>query len=256
VAGAAATGVMSAPAAAASGGVPPYVTEEFSWTGVYFGGHLGYGWADWDGTLETTAGCPTSCVVNSSYSNPNRTLSGDGIFGGLQGGFNWQTRSGVVLGVEADVSWSDVSGTATYDTDLDGPSIWSKKHDLSIDYFGTVRGRVGYGFGRVLPYVTGGLSWGHTNGDLAVTYIRNGVTPGTSYASTSENHFGWSAGAGVEIAVTENVTVKAEYLHLDLGKQDYLFKGECYCGVPFDTDSFPSDLTVDTVKVGINYLFN
>jgi len=261
VAGAAA----GVPAAAADldigggyGGAPAYVAEEFSWTGVYFGGHVGYGWADWAGTLTTTAGCPDSCVFNASYSNPDRTLSGEGIFGGIQGGLNWQTHSNVVLGVEADVSWSDISGTATYDTDLDGPSVWSKKHDVSIDYFGTVRGRIGYAVGRVMPYITGGLGWGHTSGDLAVAYIRNNVPPpeGTSYASTSENHVGWAAGAGVEIALTNSLTLKAEYMHLDLGKQDYLFEGETFTGAPFDTDSYPSDLTVDTVKIGINYLFD
>lgn len=255
-----AAGLLVAPVAAAEPGVgdtPDYVAEEFSWTGLYFGGHIGYGWADWDGTLETTAGCPNSCVVNASFSMPDRTIDGEGVFGGLQAGANWQLPNMFVLGVEADVSLSDIEGTATFDTDLDGPSVWSKRHDLRLDYFGTVRGRIGYAMGRVLPYVTGGLAWGHASGDLGVTYIQNGITPvGTSYASVDEMHLGWVIGAGAEVALGKSWTLKAEYLYMDLGKQDYLFEGSTFVDTPFDTDSFPSDLTVGTVRVGINYLYN
>lgn len=161
-----------------------------------------------------------------------------------------------MFGVEADISWADIDATGTFDTDLIGPSVWSKKHDLKLDYFGTVRGRIGYAMGRVMPYVTGGLGWGHATGDLAVTYIPPAGVGGTSYASVDETHWGWAVGVGAEVALTDNLTLKAEYMHLDLGKQDYLFEGECFCGVPFDTDSFPSDLTVDTVKVGLNLLYN
>jgi outer membrane immunogenic protein len=256
----AAAGVLVTPVAAADRGVggdpPDYLAEEFSWTGLYFGGHAGYGWADWDGKLETTAGCPDACPVDAGFTMPFHTLSDDGYIGGLQAGYNLQSASGIVLGVEADVSWADIDATGTFDTDKYNPSVWSKKHDLSLDYFGTARARVGYAMGRFLPYVTGGLAWGHTSGDLGVTYIPPAGVGGTSYASVDEMHLGWVIGVGAEIALAKNWTLKAEHLHMDLGKQDYLFEGSTYFDTPFDTDSFPSNLTVGTVKVGINYLYN
>ncbi len=242
-----------------------------TWTGFYVGAHAGYGWADWDGKLETTAGCSGTCpdfdpndpfpsYYTSGFADPNKTLSDAGWFGGGQIGFNWQMLNGVVIGLEGDVSWADINAGGTFDTDPNyKTSIWSKKHDLSLDYFGTARVRVGYAVGDLLPYVTGGLAWGHTEGDLAVTYIPPAGVGGTSYASTDETHVGWALGGGVEWALGQHWSLKAEYLHMDLGEQEYLFKGHCYCKdqngnfIPFNTDSFRSDLTLDTVRVGVNY---
>ena len=225
------------------------------WTGLYIGAHAGHAWGDWDGTLETTGG-------NVGYSNPNRSISADGWLGGLQAGYNSQFK-GVVVGVEADISWSDSDGSGTFDTDQTGPAVFSKKHDLSLDYFGTARVRVGLPTGHFLPYLTGGVAWGKTDGDLAVAYYPNPANPpfGISGASTREHHVGWTLGGGVELALGGNWSLKAEYLHIDLGKEKYLFKGEVFniagpgVGAPFNTDSFASDLTLDTVRVGLNYKF-
>lgn len=225
------------------------------WTGFYVGTHAGYGWGDWDGKLETTAGCPAACPPNkdAGYLNPYRTIDADGWLGGLQVGYNWRLQGPIVIGFEADISWTDMDGSGTFDTDKYGRSVWSKQHDLELDYFGTARVRLGYAAQSVLPYITGGLAWGKTSGDLAVTYIPPAGVGGTSYASTDENHVGWTIGAGVEYAISSNLSIKAEYLYVDLGDEDYLFKGETYTGLPFDTDSFASDLTFDVVRVGLNY---
>jgi outer membrane immunogenic protein len=231
--------ILSAPAKAG---------ESSNWTGLYVGAHAGYAWGDWDGTLATTAG-------PLLISNPDRTISDEGFLGGLQVGYNLQSN-GIVFGIEGDISWADIDATGTFDTDSGGPAVWSKKHDLSLDYLGTVRARIGLPIGHVMPYVTGGLAWGKTNGDLAVAYQQ---TPpavfGTSYASADETHFGWTVGGGVEMVLHGNWSIKAEYLHIDLGKEDYLFKGKVFNGAPFETDSFASDLTVDSVRVGLNYKF-
>jgi outer membrane immunogenic protein len=163
---------------------------------------------------------------------------------------------GIVVGIEGDISWSDIDATATFDTDKNGPAVWSKKHDISLDYFGTVRARLGVVTGSLLPYVTGGLAWGKTNADLAVAYIPPPPQlGGTSYASGDATHVGWTIGGGVEWKVASNWSIKAEYLHIDLGKEQYAFVGKVFNGAPFDTDSFPADLTVDTVRVGLNYKF-
>lgn len=252
----------------------PPVAPAFSWTGAYIGVHGGYGWADWDGNLGTVAGCNGPCPdfdpanppppnsYTTGYVDSSRSVSDEGWFGGGQLGYNWQ--SGVlVFGLEADVSGGNLDASGgPYDTDARlSNSVWSKEVDLSLDSFGTVRARLGYANGAVMPYVTGGLAWGKTSGDIAVTYTPNGhtnpnaVPAGTSHASVDETHVGWTIGAGVEWAFAQHWSLKAEYLHIDLGSEDYAFKGLTYAGAPFDTDNFKSELTVDTVKVGLNYNF-
>lgn len=238
-----------------SGSVFSTAALAHDWTGLYIGAHAGYGWGDWEGKLETSGNPPTK---DAGYADPFRSIDGDGWLGGIQAGYNWQLPSRIVVGFEADISWGDLEGSETFDTDKYDPWIWSKKHDLSLDRFGTVRGRIGYAMGSALPYVTGGVAWGKVSGDLAVAQSHDGaqaVIDGVSYASTSENHVGWTAGVGIEYALSENLSFKAEYLHLDLGTEAYLFKGECWCGIPFNTDSFKSDLTFDVVRVGLNYRF-
>lgn len=241
----------------------PAGAQDYNWTGLYLGTHVGYGWADWDGGLHTTAGCPSACPDDAGYTDPFRTLSDEGFLGGLQAGYNWQFQSRIVLGIEADITWADIDATGTFDTDKYNPSVWSKKHDLSLDHFGTARVRVGYAAGNLLPYVTGGFAWGKTSGDLAVAYYPPGAAEpyGISGASVKEAHTGWTVGGGVEWAITQSLSFKAEYLHIDLGEETYNFKGEVFnisgpgTGVPFDTDSFKSELTVDVVRGGINYRF-
>lgn len=227
--------------------------DEYNWSGFYIGAHGGWATGGWDGRLATTAGNPPP--DDAGFSDPTRTIDGDGYVGGGQLGYNLQFGS-LVAGVEADLSWTDLGGNETFATDKLGPPIWEKAHDLSLERFGTARVRLGYAIGRFLPYVTGGIAWGKTSADLGVAYIQNGTDyKGTSYASTSETHTGWAAGAGLEWMMRDNWTVKAEWLHIDLGEEDYHYKGETYFDTPFETDSFPADLTFDVFRVGVNYKF-
>jgi outer membrane immunogenic protein len=225
-----------------------------SWTGFYIGAHGGYGWADWDGYAGTTAGTNPVAVIDGA-NDPYASFSGDDWLGGGQIGFNMQSGQ-FVFGIEADNSWADID--AGGQLDAGGPlpaSLWEKQHDFSLDYFGTARGRLGVAVGQFLPYVTGGLAWGKTSGNLAVTYSNAAGPQGTSYASVDETHVGWALGGGAEVSLSDNWSLKAEYLHIDLGEQDYRFKGTTFTSQPFNTDSFKSDLTLDTVKLGVNYRF-
>ncbi len=140
----------------------------------------------------------------------------EGGFGGVQAGYNYDF-GGFVLGAEADVQFSGVEG--------DIPAVGS----ASLDNFGTVRARAGVALDRFLPYVTAGLAWGNATID-------------TSAGDLDDNYVGWTIGAGLEYAVTDNVTVKAEYLYTDYGSADF--------GTPLDFD-----LTSNVVRAGINFKF-
>ena len=161
---------------------PPPPAPAYDWSGFYVGVNGGGGWGH-------------------SWWNANTTgfpLSG-GQAGGTAG-YNWQTGN-VVFGIEGDLDWSGFDGSATTPGCPAGCST-------SDNWLSTVRGRVGYSFGRVMPYVTGGL---------AVGDIR-AATPG--FAGGEAVNPGWTVGGGLEFALPGNWTARAEYLHVGLGQFD------------------------------------
>lgn len=239
------------------------------WTGFYVGVHGGYSKGDWDGQLRSSAGTPTAPPTVIDINGEHRTLDADGWLGGLQLGYNRQIGN-FVLGFETDVSWSEFDGDATYRTRnfLTAPDqlYYDKEHKPKLDYFGTVRGRIGYAFGNFLPYATGGLAWGKTQEDMVVDQYASGpvwatgLTPNEASGHADERHIGWTAGAGVETKVGSGWSLKAEWLYVDLGKADYLFIGQhnngTFAGQSFATDAFPADLTFDVYRIGLNYQFS
>jgi outer membrane immunogenic protein len=188
---------------------PSVVTQAYNWTGFYIGANGGGGWG------------------YSRWQTPDHIGLSGGQAGGTAG-YNWQTGN-VVLGIEGDLDWSNLKGTATSTLCPNGCST-------SDTWLSTVRGRVGYSFDRIMPYVTGGLAVG----DIRAS------TPG--FSGDSSTNAGWTVGGGVEFALPGNWTAKAEYLHVDLGS----FNCGTSCGVlPNDNVSMHDNI----VRAGINYRF-
>ena len=252
----------------------PIAAAPYNWTGLYFGGHVGYGWGQWDGRLLTEGGGDPGFRPTNE-----RTLDGDGWFGGGQVGFNVQNGS-IVWGIEADISGSALKGEDTYDTWVQANSGWvetppqdhntasfSKRIKSELDYFGTVRGRVGFlASPTLLIYGTGGLAWGRTSSDVAVTMTSydHGISAGsrlTATGSARESHFGWAVGGGAEMMLSPNWTLKAEYLYVNLGDADYGYTGKIYgvdgkpTGAKYAGDGFSSDFDIHTIRLGVNYKF-
>jgi outer membrane immunogenic protein len=115
-----------------------------------------------------------------------------GLIGGTVG-YNRQFGPWV-LGVEGDLDWANIQGGGLCTFGCQTTDKW----------LGTVRGRAGYAIDRWLPYVTGGLAFGNFQASSPL---------GTG----STTNAGWTLGAGVEYGIVSNVTVKAEYLYVDLG---------------------------------------
>jgi outer membrane immunogenic protein len=199
----------------------------FTWTGFYVGGHAGYGWGDFGSEPTDAYGADKP----------------DGFFGGVQAGYNFQFDNRLVLGIDADASFGNLKSgyTAGFsDEDIE----LSFGHQLELRSFGTVRGRVGYAFDRVLPYATAGLGWARTELDFSNDVTMGGMPVISSAASDKQTLTGWTVGAGLEYAITDNITAKAEYLYTDLGSKDFDL------GTPVS-----ADLTLQTVKFGLNYKF-
>jgi outer membrane immunogenic protein len=181
----------------------PVVASVYDWSGVYLGVQGGYGWADADVTIFTAP--PTVGSVDL-----------DGPFVGALAGYNFQSGN-FVFGIEGDVnkSWIELD-------DDDG--------DAEIDWFGSVRGRVGYAWDRTLLFGTAGIAF--ASGEVSSIVV--GEDDDLSFT-------GWTAGLGVEHAFTDNWLGRAEYRYYDFGTED-ITRGEV-------------DLTMHTVSVGIAYKF-
>jgi outer membrane immunogenic protein len=194
---------------------PAAAPVAYNWSGFYIGAHGGYAWGDLNGNLAGLIGSQDI----------------DGGFGGGQLGWNWQAPgSPWVFGIEADASFASVGDTVA----VVGGSI-----DSDIDSFGTIRARLGYAVDRTLWYVTGGAAW--VNNEITVT------ATGIGSLSSSNTHWGWTIGGGVEWAFYDNWSLKAEYLYIDTSSENY-FTTILGTALSFDPD-------IHTVRVGLNYRF-
>jgi len=188
---------------------PPQAAPLYNWTGFYLGVNGGGGWG------------------RSWWQTQSIGIDLSGAEVGGTAGYNMQFGS-AVLGIEGDVDWSNLKGTSG--------ALACPGCSASDSWLSTVRGRAGYAFGGVMPFVSGGLAVG----DIRAS------APGFGGASTTNP--GWTVGGGIEIALPGNWTAKAEYLHVDLG---HLNCG-ANCGVgPTNNVSLHDDV----VRAGINYHF-
>lgn len=199
----------------------PVYKAVYDWTGFYVGGHVGYG----GGSL----GPGTNPLPEQGVFLPHSVT---GLTGGYQVGYNRQFANRVVLGIEAD---------ATFTSPLDGAALTPAPFDATIDYTGTLRGRVGYAFGRWMPYLTGGFAWGHT-------HVNINDAAGSLIAPIGQYHTGWTVGAGAEFAVSGNWSAKAEYSYIDLSRRMYDLSGFGMPGVNVDPH-------IHLLKLGLNYHF-
>jgi len=191
----------------------------YDWTGFYVGGHFGYG--------DASFGPGTNPIpLQGVFLPPSPT----GLIGGFQAGYNRQFSNRLVLGVEADSS---------FPSPIDVPRLAPAPFNTSIDYVGTLRGRVGYAFGPWMPYLTGGFAWGHTH--VIVNDAAGGLL-----ATVKGYQTGWTAGAGVEFAVSGNWSAKAEYDYIDLSRRMYDLGGFGLPGVNIDP-------RIHLAKLGLNY---
>jgi outer membrane immunogenic protein len=156
-------------------------------------------------------------------------------------GCNYQA-SNWVFGIEGDVSWTNKSGSAN---DI-APFTTTSTNQLREKWFDTVRGRVGYAWDRVLFYGTAGGAFAGTTTDVCAI---QGIC-----VSSSRTRSGWVAGAGLEYAFWDNLSVKLEYLHADFGSANYIDPPVVVAGAgTFNARSIR--LTDDIVRVGLNYRF-
>ncbi len=185
----------------------------YNWTGLYIGINGGGGWgrSNWDGL-------PTGTF----------STSGDVIGGTI--GYNFQSGP-IVWGLEGDLDWANISGSSNTPAALCVAPCTTK-----TSWLGTARGRIGYAFDRILPYVTGGLAVGNINATQ------------TGFAGVNTTKAGWTLGGGAEFAIVGPWTAKVEYLYVGLGSTS------CGAGV---CDQLATNVNhnINLLRGGINYRF-
>ena len=203
----------SASAADLPARAPAYVAAPapvLLWNGGYVGFNVGYGWSS----------------VSATYLGATGSEDFNGVVGGGQIGYNWQWTS-LVLGVEADFQGTDqrndylVGGVAA---------------SAGLDWFGTVRGRIGYAPGPWMGYFTGGWVYGKFSAE---------ATSGGVTVSASDNRSGWTVGGGLDYKFSPNWSARAEYLYI---------RGNSADGIAFGAP-YSVEFKSNVVRFGVNYHF-
>jgi outer membrane immunogenic protein len=234
---------------------PVYVEPVYNWTGFYIGGNVGYSWGRSRDTATLTNGAGTVLFTDIASRNM------DGVVGGGQAGYNWQTSSWL-FGLEADFQGTGQRGDHVFTCPIGvctpttgvvsvfpGPAV-PVALSQKLEWFGTVRGRVGVAVvPTVLLYATGGLAYGDVKTSATVA--------GLGTTSSDNIRVGWTVGAGVEAAIGNSAwTAKLEYLYMDIGRSAGTFAtttGALGGGTLVAT--YNSRITDNIVRAGLNYRF-
>jgi outer membrane immunogenic protein len=221
---------------------PPVTVVLFSWTGFYFGGHVGGGWGSTNET-GTPYGFFNGIRADTITPAPT-TVDVSGWLGGGQIGANYQIGS-FVFGVEADASGANLTGSSSCaSTSLLNGALPPANCKVKVEGVGTIAGRLGVAFDRVLLYGKGGGAWASDKYSL--------TSPNANLLPTfngSETKWGWMVGAGVEYAFYDNWSAKIEYNYMNLRTSNLQFTD--VTGSFFLNSSIQQQLHV--VKAGINY---
>jgi outer membrane immunogenic protein len=223
---------------------PPPVVQQlpiFAWTGFYVGLTGGY---VFDTGKSTVVGSPGLLATGFAPPGGLKTM-GDGFTIGGTVGYNYQIGN-FVAGLEADLSYVDLGKSVV--TTL-GPLTTTVGNEMT--YFGTVRGRLGVAFDRLLVYATGGLAFGDSDATTTV------AGPGGAFWTGGKNdtRFGYTLGAGLEYAFTGNWSAKVEYLYYDLGRQSYDSPQVQGAALPGVFGATRAENRGNIVRAGINYRF-
>jgi outer membrane immunogenic protein len=241
-----------------SGGISykdtPVLLPVSTWTGFYLGVNGGFGGFDSlkfrDDTFVTATGADFRRITGKT------DIAGG--FGGGQFGYNLQSGD-FVYGVETDIQGSGIRGRGGAFQLVPNPALPPPlvgrfaAATVDIDFFGTVRGRIGYAFGGTLIYATGGFAYGGVNSTFAFEDTV-GAIGNNGRVSSNRTATGWVAGAGAEYKIAANWSFKGEYQFIDLGSES--ITGPLV--LPADHSLRGSDRNVEfhTVRAGLNYYFN
>jgi outer membrane immunogenic protein len=217
----AAAATLAGSAFAAEPAPAPPPPPPFTWTGIYLGGQIGYAWGN-DDIFYNAYDPLTGVVFNpSAFNVPIVSSSPSGVIGGAHIGFNYQIDKplgGFVIGLEGSVDGASLRNSVTTGFAAFGGSSVSASTNTDIQ--GSIRGRFGIAWDRLLAYATGGVAFSGFNTNYSFIGNTSAALPGGPFFGTnsfSNTRVGWTAGGGIDYAVTNNWSVFAEYRYTSFG---------------------------------------
>ena len=262
-------------------GGPAAPIAPYNWTGFYIGANGGYSVGTHETNVVSIAGPNLNVPAGTLlYGGPlDLMLAPDGWNGGGQIGYNWHVMPQWVAGIEADLQLARASDrvncylpcgttialTATgFGTPGATPVVFSEASvESKLDWFGTLRARVGRASGPAFFYFTGGLAYGEIASNARVAGRTIGVIGGgtiNTFAGSldaSETRIGWTLGSGLEAQLAGNWSLKTEYLYVDLGKVENtfstFFEGS---GDLAATRTITTEIKEHIFRAGLNYKFS
>jgi high affinity Mn2+ porin len=195
----------------------------YDWNGAYLGGHVGF-----------SRGRTGATIVGPDTSQQTTSLGG--LYAGVQGGYNYVLPSGVLLGLEADLSFPNYlarDDVAFWQDQAGGVALREK-----VDFLGSLRARFGALIDPAwLVYGTGGVAWSHGR------FLQGDATDDDISQKILRWRLGWTIGLGSEVALAPNWSARLEYLYTQFGASDVLFDS---------SDRYSSHYDLHTVRLGLN----
>lgn len=198
---------------------------QFLWTGFYIGAHAGLATGQNEGSVDGAGALAPLFATDYDL---------NGAIYGVHGGYNLQVGS-TVFGIEGTYSGSTLQGNST--------CVVALNCERELDWTATIVARLGFTTGKALVYGLAGVAFGELSSDVSLA--------GFPIVSGSETHTGWTAGLGIEYAISNNIIARVEYAHTDFGEEDYnLSAAGGGLVIPAQVDT-----QIDTIKVGVSYKF-
>lgn len=200
----------------------PPMPAAYDWTGAYFGAQGGYGWVAGE--------------VPDDLFTGTKTESADGGAAAAFGGYYYQFPNDFVVGVNGEFgyNWNDNS----YAIVSPYPILNGQSVTFGTEWRASVEGSVGYAFNRILVFASGGWTATRLEGSFSLT--------GKSYDEVMN---GWTLGAGVDYAITDNVFARLKASYSDYGSTDIITQATGMAGLP------DSKLSQASLMLGIGFKF-
>ena len=187
-------------------------TVPFDWSGPYIGLQGGHVWGENDAAAASEDDGSSIAAARGSddvqLGDGEGSIAADGYAMGMHAGFNAQIGN-LVLGFESDVDTTDFEG----ETDVFAGPVRVGEIRQEVDWLGSLRARAGFAADRALLYATGGVAVGGVR-------ITSDASNGDELHDNGERLVGWTAGGGLEYAVTDTISARIEYRYTDLGDID------------------------------------
>ncbi len=220
---------------------PPAI---FSWTGCYIGGNVG-GIKN-DSRLTTYPADPTNTFAETAANTFGYTVDGTSATAGVQYGCNRQYGN-IVLGLDSSLNWSGLDDTVSI-TNVTAPYVpHTETTTQKMEWWSTTRARIGWAQDRWMVFAAGGLASGYVKS----SFLFNSAV-GTISGSENKSRYGWTAGAGLEYALSDSWFLRAEYLYVDLGKYSYISDPSIASPTHWGTDV---DTRFHVARVALSYRF-